>query len=98
MILGEDERAQVADLTGEPAHERGIAQAVDGADPAAALQDGQVVTMLCQWTEPLGQIVTIKVRINGLLTLLTLHRLLIKTRWNTDAGPQTVAPVHEDKS
>ena len=62
------------------------------------LQDGQVLSMLCQRPEPPGQIMTIEVSINRLLALLTLHRLFIKTRGNAHPGPQTVASVHEDKS
>ena len=54
--------------------------------------------MKSEGSKPLRQIVPFKIDVNGLFSLLTFHRLGVETGRHTYTRPQSIAPVHENKT
>ena len=62
------------------------------------LQDGEVFLVSGEWIHPSGKVVRIQVELKGFLALFLFEGFLIQTGWHHDAGPKTVAPVHENET
>ena len=62
------------------------------------LQDGKVFLVGGEWIHPSGKVVRIQVELKGFLALFLLEGFLIQAGWHHDAGPKTVAPVHENET